>query len=103
MIFEQCYNAPAHCIPGIVQWLDRSDIAGLNAPRPVLLHYGELDVPGPDNYSASYNASVPPALDELRAIYRAFDAGDQVRVHISKGMGHEMDIPLLLRYLAAGD
>jgi cephalosporin-C deacetylase-like acetyl esterase len=27
-IFQRCYNAPAHCIPGILEWMDRSDIAG---------------------------------------------------------------------------
>jgi cephalosporin-C deacetylase-like acetyl esterase len=37
-IFEQAVNAPAHCIPDILNWMDRSDIAGLNAPRPILLH-----------------------------------------------------------------
>ncbi len=41
VIFNRCYNAPAHCIPGVLQWMDRSDIAGLNAPRPLALHYGE--------------------------------------------------------------
>lgn len=65
-IFGRCYNAPAHCIPGVLQWMDRSDIAGLNAPRPIRLHFGELDTPGPHNASASYNETVEPALAELR-------------------------------------
>ncbi|MCK4746130.1 MAG: hypothetical protein KAT15_03805, partial [Bacteroidales bacterium] len=43
VIYRRCYNAPAHCIPGILQWMDRSDIAGINAPRPIVFHYGELD------------------------------------------------------------
>jgi dienelactone hydrolase len=99
VVFEQCYNAPAHCIPGILNWMDRSDIAGLNAPRPILIHYGELDVPGPDNHSASYNASVPTALEELRTIYREFGGEDRIQMQISPGKGHEMDIPLILKYL----
>jgi len=100
VIFEQCYNAPAHCIPGILKWMDRSDIAGLNAPRSILLHYGELDVPGPENFSASYNASVPVAVDELRFIYRNFGFESRVQMQVSPGKGHEMDIPLILNYLA---
>jgi pimeloyl-ACP methyl ester carboxylesterase len=99
VVFEQCYNAPAHCIPGILQWMDRSDIAGLNAPKSILLHFGELDVPGPTNFSASYNASVPIALDELRAIYQRFGFENRVQMQVSPEKGHEMDIPLILKYL----
>jgi dienelactone hydrolase len=99
VIFDQCYNAPAHCIPGIMQWMDRSDIAGLNAPKPILLHFGQLDVPGPENYSASYNTSVPKALDELRAVYRKYGVEERVWLQTSPGKGHEMDIPLILEFL----
>jgi dienelactone hydrolase len=98
-IFGRCYNAPAHCIPQILKWMDRSDIAGLNAPRPLAIHYGELDTPGPDNYSASYNETVPQAMQELRQIYEAFDAEDQVRVIVTPGVAHEMDIDALLCFL----
>jgi dienelactone hydrolase len=99
VVFDQCYNAPAHCIPGILQWMDRSDIAGLNVPKPILLHFGELDVPGPDNFSASYNASVPIALNELRTVYRNYGAEKRVQLQISPGIGHEMDIPLVQKFL----
>jgi hypothetical protein len=80
--------------------MDRSDIAGLNAPKSILLHFGELDVPGPTNYSASYNASVPMAFDELRTIYRSFGVENRVQMQVSPSKGHEMDIPLILKYLA---
>lgn len=100
VIFARCYNAPAHCIPGVLQWMDRSDIAGLNAPRPLALHYGELDTPGPDNHSASYNETVPGALQDLRAIYAAFDAPDAVRLIVSEGRKHEMDIEALVEFLS---
>jgi dienelactone hydrolase len=100
VVFEQCYNAPAHCIPGILEWMDRSDIAGLNVPKPILLHFGELDVPGPENFSAAYNASVPTALNEMRAIYRNFGVENRVQMQVSSGKGHEMDILLILKYLA---
>jgi dienelactone hydrolase len=99
-IFARCYNAPAHCIPGVLQWMDRSDIAGLSAPRPIRLHYGELDTPGLHNASASYNETVEPALAELRAIYRAFGAEKQVSMHVTPQRRHEFDNDDLLAFLA---
>ncbi len=98
VIFQRCYNAPAHCIPGILKWLDRSDIAGLNAPRPITVHFGELDTPSPTNASASYNETVPSSLKEMKHIYRAFGAEDAVRLLVTKGAHHEMDIPALLDF-----
>jgi dienelactone hydrolase len=98
VIFQRCYNAPAHCIPGILEWMDRSDIAGLNVPRPVVVHYGELDTPSPTNASASYNETVPRSLEELKEIYRAFGAEDAVRLIVTPGKHHEMDIPRLLEF-----
>jgi hypothetical protein len=99
VIFKRCYNAPAHCIPGILEWMDRSDIAGLNAPRPMVLHYGELDTPSLTNASASYNETVPQSLDELKEIYQAFGAEDAVKLIVTPGKHHEMDIPRLLEFL----
>ena len=99
-IFERCYNAPAHCIPGVLEWMDRSDIAGLNAPRPIALHYGELDAPSPTNASAAYNETVPAAVAELKAIYAQANAEAKVRLLVTRGMGHEMDIATMLEFLA---
>ena len=98
LIFQRCYNAPAHCVPGILEWMDRSDIAGLCAPSPIIIHYGELDVPSETNASASYNESVPRSMDELREIYDAFGAGDAVKLLVTKDSHHEMDIPALLEF-----
>ncbi len=98
-IYPLCYNAPTHCIPGILDWMDRSDIAGLNAPRSIALHYGELDVPGPQNFSASYNETVPTSVEELKAIYAATSAADKVILIVTKGKGHEMDIKAMLSFL----
>lgn len=97
-IFERCYNAPAHTIPGVLRWMDRADIAGLNAPRPVVIHFGELDKPDKDNYSAAYNETVPGAIEELKMIYGAAKAEDRVRLLVSKGKGHEMDITALIEF-----
>ena len=99
VIFQRCYNAPAHCIPGILEWMDRSDIAGLNAPRPIVIHYGELDTPSPTNASASYNETVPQSLQELRNIYNVFGGDGAVKLIVTPNKHHEMDIPELLRFL----
>ena len=100
MSFSQCYNAPAHCIPNVLNWMDRSDIAGLSAPRPTRLHYGEYDTPGPKNNSASYNDTVAPSLAELRTIYSALGAEDVVSYYVTPQRWHEMDIPDLTEFLA---
>ena len=100
VIFSRCYNAPAHCIPGILNWMDRSDIAGLDAPRPIRLHYGQKDTPGPRNNSASYNETVQSSLTELRAIYKAFDAAEKISLYVTPGAWHEMDNKDLLNFLA---
>ncbi|MFZ2052597.1 MAG: hypothetical protein WAU81_00235 [Candidatus Aminicenantales bacterium] len=99
VIFQRCYNAPAHCIPGILEWLDRSDVAGLNAPRPLAIHYGELDTPSPTNASASYNETVPKSMEELRDIYGVFGAREAVTLIVTPGAQHEMDIKALLDFL----
>lgn len=98
VIFNRCYNAPAHVIPDVLNWMDRSDIAGLNAPRPLAVHYGELDVPSPTNHSASFNETVQESIEELREIYRAFGAEDSVSLHVTEGSGHEMDNGLLMEF-----
>jgi dienelactone hydrolase len=101
-IFSRCYNAPAHCIPNILRWMDRADIAGLNAPRPLALHYGERDQPSRTNYSAAYNETVPEALRQLRKIYAAAGAEEKVQLIVSPGKGHEMDVEALLAFMKPG-
>ena len=99
-IFARCYNAPAHCVPGVLTWMDRADIAGLGAPRPIAFHYGDQDVPASWNNSAAYNETVGPALEQLRAIYREFDADeDAVSLVVTKDRGHEMDNDALLAFI----
>jgi dienelactone hydrolase len=99
VIFSRCYNAPAHCVPRVLEWMDRSDIAGLNAPCAMTIQYGDLDTPGPENFSASYNETVPQSMQELREIYRAFGAEEHVRLIVSPGTAHEMDVDALLEFL----
>ena len=104
--FSRCYNGPAHCIPGILSWMERSDIAGMNAPRPLAIHYGEHDTPcmnepGNENWSAAYNEAVPDLMKEAKEIYAAAGAEENVELIVTSGMGHAMDVEALLRFFAA--
>ncbi len=105
-VFARCYNAPAHCIPGVLQWMDRTDIAGLNAPIPVRVHFGERDTPGPDNASAAYNETVAASMADLRRIYAAAvgsrnkeRAEDLVTLRVTPGSGHEFEIEDLVGWV----
>ncbi len=101
--FCRCYNGPGHCIPGILDWMERSDVAGLNAPRPLVLHYGQLDTPalnesGRENYAAAYNEAVPALLAETQQIYAAAGAPDAVQLQVTPNVGHIMDVPAVLQF-----
>lgn len=104
--FCRCYNGPAHCVPGILRWMERSDVAGLNAPRPLVIHYGEFDTPclnepGNENYAAAYNEAVPELIEEAREIYAAAGAADNVRLLVTAGAGHAMDVEALLEFFGS--
>jgi len=101
--FDRCYNGPAHCIPGILKWMDRADIAGMNAPRPLLLHFGQHDTPclepGRENLAAAYNEYADDLIRQAEAIYAAAGAAGNVRLIVTEGMGHAMDVPALNAFL----
>ena len=104
--FSRCYNGPAHCVPGILRWMDRSDVAGLNAPRPLAVHYGQHDTPSlgdsaGENYAAAYNEAVPGFTEEVRAIYAAAGAAGNVRLIVTPDMGHAMDVDALMAFLSS--
>ncbi len=63
-------------------------------------HYGSLDVPGPENFSASYNETVLPAINEVKTIYAAVGAESNVHFMVTAGKGHEMDIDAVVEFLA---
>jgi len=101
--FCRCYNGPAHCVPGICDWMERSDVAGLNAPRPLAIHYGEMDTPclnepGGDNYAAAYNEGVPSLIAEAEEIYAAAGAEGNVRLIVTPGAGHALDVQAMLDF-----
>ena len=99
-IFDKCYNAPGHCIPNILKYMDRQEIASCIAPRSLCVHYGELDIPSPNNYSASYNETAIPAYNGVKDFYGLLGAVDNIQLVVSPDMGHEMDVSALINYLA---
>ena len=98
-IFDVCYNAPAHSIPNILKYMDRQEIASCIAPRSLAVHYGGLDTPSPENFSAAYNETVIPALNEVKQFYEKMGAENNVQLIISPDMKHEMDNNALINYL----
>lgn len=74
----------SHCacnyVPGIVQYAEIADIAGLIAPRPVLIEAGTQDPSFPV-------AGTRRAVGDLRRIYERFGAAQSVETDIFEG-GH---------------
>jgi hypothetical protein len=80
--FRDSIMAIDHCmcnyVPGIVQYAEMPDIAGLVAPRPLLAESGTSDPIFP-------TAATQRTLDELRPIYTCFGAEDRLDSDIFDG------------------
>jgi hypothetical protein len=80
--FRDSIGSLAHCVdnyvPGILNWAEMSDIAGLIAPRPLFVESGEKDNIFPVNASVeSFRAA--------REIYRVFGAEDRIEQEVFPG------------------
>ncbi len=73
-----------HCgccyVPGIYQYAEMADVAGLFAPRPVVIVTGKDDASKPVE-------SVQEAFKDLKKIYRAMDAEENCHLVVGNG-GH---------------
>ncbi len=65
-------------VPGILQWAEMGDVAGLLAPMPLLTESGRQDNCFPWIYTE-------PTLARVRHIYRIAGAEDQLHVHVYDG------------------
>lgn len=65
-------------VPGILQWAENGDVAGLLAPRPLLVESAKDDECFPWVYTE-------PTLARLREVYRVAGAKDQLIVRIYDG------------------
>ena len=71
----------AQVVPGILQWAEMGDVAGLLAPMPLLAESARADecFPWPDT---------EPTLARLREVYRVAGAEDHLTIHIYDGDHH---------------
>ena len=80
--FRDSVGSLAHCIdnyvPGILNWAEMHDIAGLIAPRPLFVESGEKDNIFP------IAASVE-SFKQVREIYGVFQAADRVEQEVFPG------------------
>jgi hypothetical protein len=83
--FRDSIMSMEHCVcnyvPGIVQYAEIADIAGLIAPRPLLVESGTSDPIYPV-------AGTEKAVETLRQIYRCFEAEDCLETDFFEGV-HE--------------
>jgi dienelactone hydrolase len=99
--FSDSIGSLAHCvdnyIPGILNWAEMHDIAGLIAPRPLFVESGEKDNIFP------IQASVE-SFNHVREIYRVFEAADRIEQEVFPGehsFWGKRGIPFLARHLNA--
>lgn len=71
-------NCICYAIPGIMALCRMSDIAGLIAPRPVVIQTGTHDIPVP-------TAGAQQGFRELQEIYRAAGAADNAVIDVFEG------------------
>lgn len=95
--YEESYfkhiQAPETIIPGVYEYADIPDIAGLIAPRSVMFDNGESD-----NSLAMSGESGERLINErIRPIFQLFGAGNQVRIN-KTNLGHVLDKEACLNY-----
>jgi len=99
--FRDSIGSLAHCIdnyvPGILNWAEMHDIAGLIAPRPLFVESGEKDNIFP--IAASIES-----FQHVREIYAIFQAADRVEQEVFPGehsFWGQRGIPFMARHLSA--
>jgi dienelactone hydrolase len=99
--FRDSVGSLSHCIdnyvPGILNWAEMYDIAGLIAPRPLFVESGEKDNIFP------IKASIE-SFNKVREVYEIFGAADQVEQEVfpaEHSFWGKRGIPFLARRLGA--
>ncbi len=98
--FRDCIMSVSHCIdnyiPGILNWAEMYDVAGLIAPRPLFAESGTKDPIFPI-------AGSRESFERVRKMYEVFGAADRVQHEIFEGV-HEFHgvkgLPFLAQALA---
>jgi Abhydrolase family len=99
--FRDSVGSIVHCsdnyVPGILNWAEMHDIAGLIAPRPLFVESGEKDDIFP------IRASVE-SFNEVQKVYDAFGARDRAEQEVFPGehsFWGRRGVPFLARHLSA--
>jgi dienelactone hydrolase len=99
--FRDSIGSLAHCIdnyvPGILNWAEMHDIAGLIAPRPLFVESGERDNIFP--IAASIES-----FKQVREIYGTFQAADRIEQEVFPGehsFWGKRGIPFMAHHLSA--
>jgi len=99
--FRDSIGSLAHCVdnyvPGILNWAEMHDVAGLIAPRPLFVESGERDNIFP------ITASVE-SFRQAQEIYKVFQATDRVEQEVFPGehsFWGKKGVPFLARHLRA--
>jgi dienelactone hydrolase len=97
--FRDSIGSLAHCVdnyvPGILNWAEMHDVAGLIAPRPLFVESGEKDNIFPVAASIA-------SFKEVREIYSVFDAGDRIEQEVfpdEHSFWGKRGIPFMARHL----
>jgi dienelactone hydrolase len=98
--FRDSIGSIVHCsdnyVPGILNWAEMHDIAGLIAPRPLFVESGDKDDIFP------VRASIE-SFEEVRKIYAVFAASERVEQEVFPGehsFWGKRGIPFLARHLS---
>jgi dienelactone hydrolase len=99
--FRDSIGSLAHCVdnyvPGILNWAEMHDIAGLIAPRPLFVESGEKDTIFP--IAASIES-----FTQVREIYGVFQAADRIEQEVfpdEHAFWGKRGIPFMARQLSA--
>jgi dienelactone hydrolase len=99
--FRDSIGSLAHCVdnyvPGILNWAEMHDIAGLVAPRPLFVESGEKDNIFP--VAASIES-----FTHVREIYSVFQAADRLEQEVfpdEHSFWGKRGIPFMARHLSA--
>jgi dienelactone hydrolase len=97
--FRDSIGSLAHCVdnyvPGILNWAEMYDVAGLIAPRPLFVESGEKD-------SIFPIASSIESFAHVRGIYEVFQAADRVEQEVFPGehsFWGKRGVPFMARHL----
>jgi dienelactone hydrolase len=98
--FRDSIGSLSHCIdnyvPGILNWAEMHDLAGLVAPRPLFVESGEKDTIFP------VRASIE-SFGKVREVYGVFDALDRIEQEVfpdEHSFWGKRGIPFLVRHLS---